>query len=474
MSGAGESRELGLFDATMLVMGGIVGVGIFFTPGTVAGLVPTPSVFLLAWALGGAVAVCGALTFAELGASMPRAGGWFVYLREAFGPLPAFLFAWTILGVVSTGAIAVIAAFCATTLGGLTPWIGPAGTGSHLGASLAIVLGLTAMALFGIRIGATVQSVVMVAKLVAIGALAAAGLTIGLGGSGADGAAPAVAGSVAGPVAGPLLEPVTLGAVLAGLAAAALPVFFSYGGWQNLCYAADRVRDPARVLPRAILFGVGGSVALYLAVNLGFVRAFGLDGLAARGDFAEALAQRALGAAGGDAVNAAMSVSALGVCAVTVLLTPGIYVAMARSGLFFRAWGRLHARTGAPVLALVTQGAIACGYLLWSGQEAWLGPPAEGAMDLDTLTGSVVFAEWIFHALAAAALLRLRARHPDFGPFGGPFVRLAPVGYLVAALAVVVGNLVTTDGLRVAVGVTAVGLGGLAYVAWRPFRPPSA
>ncbi|QDU67876.1 APC family permease [Engelhardtia mirabilis] len=460
-------RNLGPFDATMLVMGGIVGVGIFFTPGTVAGLVPDESTFLLAWILGGLVALCGAFTFAELGACMPRAGGWFVYLREAFGPLPAFLFAWTILGVVSTGAIAVIAAFCATALNGLVPGVGAVGSVSHLAVGLAIVIGLTTMALMGIRLGATVHGVVMVAKLVAIAALGAAGVAVGfgLGGQGSEAALP---------VDSVPAEPVGLAAIALGLVGAALPVFFSYGGWQNLCYAADRVRDPRRVLPRAILGGVVGAVALYLVVNLGFLRAFGLEGLGSRGDFAAALAERVMGEGGRGALQAAMAVSALGVCAVTVLLTPGIYVAMARAGLFFRAYGKLHARTAAPVLALVTQGAVACGYLLWSEQEAWLGPPAEGAMDLDTLTGSVVFAEWIFHALAAAALLRLRRVHPDFVGLGSSWARLAPFGYLLAAIAVVAGNLFATPGLRVVVGLVAVGLGGLVYLAWRPFRPASA
>jgi APA family basic amino acid/polyamine antiporter len=466
-NGRGEP-ELGLFDATMLVMGGIVGVGIFFTPGTVAGVLGDPTAFLLAWVLGGAVALCGALTFAELGLNWPQAGGWFVFLQRAFGPLPAFLFAWTILGVVSTGAIAVIAAFCAEQALSLLPGAAPAGTPAAAAAELwtaaGIVVALTLLALRGLRLGAAVQSAVMVAKFTAIAALGVCGVILGLG-------------SAAGPL--PVERAAPTGprpSLWSGFAQAALPVFFSYGGWQNLCYAADRVRDPRRTLPRAILLGVGGAVALYLAVNLGFLLSFGTAELAERRDFAAALAERLLGPAGRSALQAAMAVSALGVCAVTVLLTPGIYVAMARAGLFFGSYGRLVGAGRVPAAALFTQGLLALGYLFWSHSEVWFGPRREGAMDLETLTSSVVFAEWIFHALVAAALLRLR-REPQFAPLSRHWaVRLAPALYLAAALWVVAGNLRTNSGLETTVGLSAVGLGLLAFALWRgltrrPDRP---
>ncbi|MEO0652068.1 MAG: amino acid permease [Planctomycetota bacterium] len=450
-----DARELGTFDATMLVMGGIVGVGIFFTPGTVAGLLPAPGAFLGAWALGGLVALFGALTFAELGANIPAAGGWFVYLVRAFGRLPGFLFAWTILGVVSSGAIAVIASFCATQVASLTAWVGEDGSPSHLVFGVGVIVGLTGIALCGIRLGATVQSAVMVLKLTAILALGVAGLAVGLGASSSP-----VVSTAAVPDAPPGL--------LAGLAAAALPVFFSYGGWQNLCYAADRVRDPRRTLPRAILWGVLGSVGVYLAVNGGYLAAFGTAELAQRPDFAAALAERVLGPPGRAALQAAMAVSALGVCAVTILLTPGIYVAMAREGLFFAPYGRLVGARGVPVAALLTQGAVALGYLAWSESDAWLGTSSGevGGMDFETLTGSVVFAEWIFHAAVAGALLRLR-RRDGFEPLRGRLARIAPIGYLLAALGVVAGNLAATSGLQVTVGLTAVGAGVVAFGVWQ-------
>jgi APA family basic amino acid/polyamine antiporter len=457
MAAMADDRELGLFDATMLVMGGIVGVGIFFTPGTVAALLPSGPAFLGAWLAGGLVALCGALTFAELGANLPAAGGWFVYLRRAFGPLVAFLFAWTILGVVTTGAIAVIASFCATQVGALVPWVGAEGSLSHLLVAASIIVGLTGVALFGIRMGAALQSAVMVAKIAAILALAAAGLAVGLGG--AEQLKPL-------PAAGP-----PPGGWAAGLAAASLPVFFSFGGWQNLCYAADRVKDPARLLPRAIVLGVAAAVVIYLLVNGGFLAVHGVGGLAQRGDFAADLAAQVLGSPGRRALQAAMAVSALGVCTVTILLAPGIYVAMAREGLFFASWGRLVGARRVPVAGLLSQGALALAYLLWSQEELLFGPRVERGMDFEVLTSSVVFAEWIFHALVAAALIRLRSAVDGFRPLGSsPALRYAPHGYLLAASGVVFGNLLTSSGLQTLVGLVAVGLGVIAYLLWQAFN----
>ena len=443
--GAGR-RKLSLADATLLVMGGIVGVGIFFTPRDVAALVPVPWLFLTMWILGAGIALCGAATFAELGGTFPRSGGWFEFLREIYGPFVAFLFAWMILGVVSTGAIAVIASFGAGTLVGLLP--GLAGPWSEPALGAAIILVLTGITLGGIKLGATFQNLCMLTKLVAIAALVVAGLVF---------FSPGVPAAEPPP---PVAVPESL---WAGAIAATLPVLFSFGGWQQVCYVAGEVEEPSRNVPRAILLGVVGVAVTYLLVNAAYLRVLGTDGLAADPGFAAEVARLSLGERGERALRAAMAVSAIGVCAVNIIVTPGIYVGMARSGLFFKSFGRLHARTGAPVLALCTQAALALAYLGWShaGSET---------MDTDTLTGSVVFAEWIFHGLVALGLMLLRARRPELPrPYRSLAYPLAPALYLVTATLVVFGNLWASPFARTGIGLGVLLAGALVYRPWRAY-----
>ena len=446
------SPRLSGFDATMLVMGGIVGVGIFFTPHKVAALVPHGGWQLFLWALGAGVALCGAATFAELGGTFPRAGGWFEFLREIFGPFAAFLFAWVILGVVSTGAIAVIAGIGARFLGPVLPGGMFAGLEAQLGMAAFTIVAITGLALAGVRVSVSFQNLCMLTKLVAIAGLVVAGLVYV-----ADPQVSASTTRAASEAAPPLWR---------GLVAASLPVLFSYGGWQMLCYVAPEVREPERVLPRAIVLGVAGVGLVYLAANAAFLRALGSEGLATTNAFAAEVAQRGFGERAGTALTAAMGVSALGIATVNILATPSIYVAMAKHGLFFRGFARLHSRTGAPTLALCAQLALALTYL-------GVGHPAVGLLDLDTLTGSVVFAEWFFHALTAYGLIRLRRTRPELPrPYTSFAFPLLPGLYLLVALSVIVGNLYVSsrgaEGARtVGLGLGVMLLGALVYAPWR-------
>ncbi len=432
-------RKLGLFDATMLVMGGIIGVGIFFTPGSVAELVPIPWQFLAIWALGAAVAMCGAATFAELGGTFPRYGGWFEFLREIYGPFVSFLFAWVILGVVVTGAIAAIAAFGAEVLLGL---FGVESGAAQLATGAAIILGLTGISLCGVKVGATVQNLCMITKLVAIAALTVGGIAF---------LAPEPVASTATTPA-QVFEP-----SWRGLVAASLPVFFAFGGWQHVCYIADEVKDPQRTVPKAILLGVLGVGLTYVAINYSFLLTLGTHGLATTDDFAAVAARKAFGGSGEQALRAAMAVSAIGVCAVNVIANPAIFVAMARNGLFFKSFGEQHARTGAPILALIAQAAIALVYLVW-----------QHFADMSALIGSVVFAEWIFHGLVAYGLIRLRRMRPELPrPYRSFAFPLAPVLYLVTAFLVVGGNLASSPGVHAAIGLSVLAVGALVYKPWR-------
>ena len=447
-------RKLSPFDATLLVMGGIIGVGIFFTPHTVDQRVHAPWAFLAVWIFGGGIALCAAFTFAELGGSLPREGGWFVYIREAFGDFWSFLFAWVVLFVVSTGAMAAILSFAADMLhAGAPALVGPPGSPSHRSVPVVVVLGLTAVSLLGAKSGARFQNGCMITKLTVIAGLVVVGVAAALGDGGVEAAGAAV-GAGAGDGAAGAADAATPDGPLAGMLASLTPVFFSYGGWQLLCYIAPEMRDPARQLPRAILVGVSSVLLVYVVANGAFVAALGLEGLAGDPAFATHLAGSALGVTGERLLALGMAVSAVGVCAVNVLTGPWLYVAMAREGLFFRSIGRVHPARGVPVNALLLQAALVLVYVFID--------------TLQDLVDAVVFVEWIFHALAALALIRLRRARPELPrPFRAPWHPFTPAVYFVAALLVLGGTLwqappeVTLRGL----GITL--LGALVYRPWR-------
>jgi len=425
-----QPRQLSLLDATLLVMGGIIGVGIFYTPRLVAQHVPHPAAFLSMWVICGMIAIAAALTFAELGATFPRAGGWYVFLLEAFGPFVAYLFAWIVLCVVSTGAVSIIVRLLVQSVPGLPEsW--------HFGAGAAVIVLVTGLAMLGVKAGATLQNACMAIKLAAIAAMAGVGLLF---------AAPAA------PPAAPL--PPHGGGLALGMLRALLPVLFAFGGWQLLAYVAPQVRDPQKNVPRAFVLGLAGVVLTYLAINGAYLRVLGIEGLTADPAFASEMAGRTLGPIGGELLRAAMAVSALGISIAIIVTSPWLYVAMAREGLFFARFAETHPRTGAPIPALLVQGGFALAYWTW-GQA-------------DLLVDSVVFVEWIFHFLVAVALLRLRSRRPELPrPFVSPLYPLAPILYALLATAVVVGTLAQSEPRSAAIGLGVLAIAAAVYRPWR-------
>lgn len=423
-------RQLSLLDATLLVMGGIIGVGIFYTPRLVAQHVPHPTVFLAMWVICGLIAIAAALTFAELGATFPKAGGWYVFLREAFGPFVAYLFAWIVLCVVSTGAVSIIVRVLVQSVPGLPPSM-------HFATGAGTIVFVTGLAMLGAKAGATLQNACMAIKLGAITAMAVVGLLL---------TAPAA------PTAAPAAPPE--GGLALGMLRALLPVLFAFGGWQLLAYVAPQVRDPQKNVPRAFVLGILGVVLTYLAINGAYLRVLGIDGLIADPAFASEMARRTLGPTGSEILRAAIAVSALGISIVIIVTSPWLYVAMAREGLFFARFARTHPRTGAPVEALLVQGGFALAYWTW-GQA-------------DLLVDSVVFVEWIFHFLVAVALLRLRARRPELPrPFVSPLYPLAPILYALLATAVVVGTLAQAEPKSAAIGLGVLAVAAAVYRPWR-------
>ncbi|MHC4264092.1 MAG: APC family permease [Planctomycetota bacterium] len=427
-------RPLSLLDATLLVMGGIIGVGVFFKPHQVAQLVPDPGAYFAAWILGGLAALAGAMTFAELMGSIPRTGGWFVFLREAFGRLPAFLFGWMVLVVVATGACAGVADFCIQQLQAAVDPDGSWPAALERALASGLILTITLIACFGLKSGAVFQGLIMAIKLAAIGALVLLGLVL----VGQPELSPEALAASARPVA-------DAPGLWSGLIRASLPVLFTYGGWQLLSYVAPSVVDPGRTLPRAILLGMGGVVVVYLLVNAAFVKVLGMNALAALENAPRELSVALLGEQGGRILAAGMALSALGFLVATLITTPGVYQAMAKERLFFRWAGATHARTGAPVGALLAQATMTIVYVLLHSDT------------IGQLGDSVVFAEWIFHFLCAAALLSLRRRRPDLPrPFRSPLYPLFPLLYAALSIAVVLGNLVNSS-----IETTGLGLGVL-------------
>ena len=368
-------RQLGLFDAIMIVMGGIVGAGIFANPSEVAHRVHTPFLILGVWVLGGFIAMCGAFIWAELATRLPATGGQYLYLREAYHPSVAFMYGWGLLLVTQTGGMAAVAVIFSSYFRALT---GVAWNDSVIAA--AVLLILTGINCLGARAGSNVQSALMLLKIGAIAALVTLGFALG-------------GGSLK---SGPLLaQPVSFG-LLKSVGAAMVPIAFTYGGWQTATFVAGEMRDARRDLSRGLLLGVAAVVGLYLAVNLACLRVLGPAGLDATTTPASDVMRIALGERGAQWIAVGIAVSTLGFLSQSMLTAPRVYYAMARDGLFFESVGKLSRRSRAPVVAIVLQGlaaiAIAC-----SGTYG-------------EILNFAVTVDFIFFGMTAASLFILRRR----------------------------------------------------------------
>lgn len=332
------ARRLGLFDATMLVMGGIIGAGIFMNPSIVARQIQAPYMILGAWLLGGLFALAAAFIWAELASVRPDVGGQYAYLREAFHPLVAFVYGWVLLLVVQTGGMAAVAVTFSQYFVPLT------GIAIGYAQMAAIVLAiLTIINCLGVRAGGTVQSVLMVLKIVALVALVACGLLLGESGA----------------LTKPVLDRQPSLDLFTAFGVALVPVIFSYGGWQTATFVAGEIKEPRRNLPRGLIFGVIGVVLLYLAANVVYLRVLGTAGLAASTAPASDAMRTLLGDFGGRAIAATIAVSTVGFLSQSMLTAPRVYFAMANDGLFFRSVGMVHPRTRAPIVAIALQGLLA-------------------------------------------------------------------------------------------------------------------
>ena len=416
----------------MAVIGGIIGGGIFLTPSTVATRVGSASFILIAWVVGGLVALVGAFCYAELGARRPRAGGGYVYLRETWGALPAFLYGWALLLVIATGAIAAVAvtfASYALALVGLSPGLtSPVAVG-------AIVL-LTGVNYVGVKPAAITQNVFTVLKLGALAALIAVGLSF----------------TTSTVLYRPLptsTAPGLWGAAVS-LGTALVPIVFTYGGWQQTNFIAEEIIEPERNLPRALVLGVVVVVAVYLLANLAYLRVLGPGGLAASSAPAAAVMRAVLGPVGSTIIAAGIAVSTFGFLNLVILVTPRVFQAMAADGVFFPALARLHPVYRTPSAALLLQAVWAI-VLTLSGT-------------FGQLVSYVAFGDWIFFGLTVAGLFVYRVRSP--APVGGFRVPGYPwtAGLFVLAAAYVVLSSVLANPAHAGVGALLIALGAPVYV----------
>ncbi|MFL6197064.1 MAG: APC family permease [Thermoanaerobaculia bacterium] len=443
-------RGLGTWDGALLTIGSILGTGIFLTTSDMARVLPHPGLILLVWLAGGLLTLAGALTYGELGAMYPRAGGLYHYVKEAYGPLWGFLYGWTAFLVIMSGGIAALGVAFGEYLGSFLPFFAtsnvlvsvPLGSwtwsvsGGQVAAALAIVL-LTAVNHLGLKEGAGVQNALTVIKIGSIVAFAVLGLMV-----------PAkVTPDLYGHA------PAIPGGLLAAFGVSMIAALWTYDGWYGLTCSAGEMRDPGRGLPRGLILGTAAVTLLYLLLNLVYTRALSIPDMAGTTRIAETAAAVLFGPGAARLVSLAVLISTFGCLSSTILYSSRIYLPMAEDGLFFRRLASIDPKYRTPV---------AC---LWA-QTAW-------SLIL-TFTGSysqlytyVIFASVVFHAMTAAAVFVLRRRRPDlprpYRTWGYPVV---PALFILACV-LLIGNTLKEKPVESLVGLGLVGLGLPAYMFFR-------
>jgi APA family basic amino acid/polyamine antiporter len=437
---ANFARKLNLFDATMIVISGIIGSGIFINPYVVAQTVRTPFLILAVWVAGGLIALAGAFVFAELSTVMPRVGGQYAFFREAFHPMVAFLHGWSLLLIIQSGATAAVAVAFAEYLRPLFGFSESLVTPI----AVAILLALAAFHALGIKPGAMLINIITFGKTLAIAALIAGAFLL-----------TKQSGITFAQIAPPELHG---GGLVSAFFAALVPTMFAYGGWQNLNFVSEEVRDPLRNLPRAILIGVLCVIAVYVSANVAYVHVLTAPALAATRTPAADVAAQLAGPAGAKAISFLIVISTFGFMNLALLSAPRVYYAMGADGVFFRSVGRLSERFQAPTTAILLQGGLASLFALLNAVD-----PAYGYA---TLVRYAVLADWVFFTLAAVTLLVFRRTMPDAPrPQPVPFYPLVPLLFILAGTGIVVNELLT-NWQNARIGALIILLGAPVYWLW--------
>lgn len=438
MANVSYRRTLGLFSGTMAVVGGIIGSGIFINSAIVAQRVGTTGLTLGVWVLGGVLALIGAFCFGELGQRRPNAGGQYVYIREALGSLPAFLYAWALLLVIATGAIAAVAVTFTTYA---APLLG-LGPDAARPLAAAAILALTIVNYVGVKPAAITTNIFTVLKLAALAFLIIVGLLL------TGGSAPATAA----PIVIENFNPLT------AVAMALVPVLFAYGGWQQTNFIAEEIIEPRKNLPRALVAGVIIVVLVYTLANVTYIYALGVDGLAASTAPASDVLRNRLGSIGGTIISLGIAASAFGFLNLVIMVSPRVYQTMAADGLFFPSFARLDPKFQTPTIAIAVQGVWSV-ILLWSGRYGQL---------LDY----VVFCDWIFFGLSVVSLFVLRKRDAAAGvidppdAFRVPGWPITPAIFVAAAAYVVIGSILSNP-LNALLGAGILALGVPVFLFWK-------
>jgi APA family basic amino acid/polyamine antiporter len=430
------ARVLRLPDLVYIVLGTVIGSGIFLVPGPVlretGGSV---AVALGVWVGGGVLSFLGALTYAELGAMMPDAGGIYVYIRDAFGRLPAFLFGWTLFFVIASGSVATLAVASTAYLGELVPLSNVAARAVALG----VIALLAVLNIRGTRESARVQDWTTGVKIAAIVIMSAALLT-----HGSPKAAPAIA-------AGPSVMP-----SIAGIGVAMVAVLWAYEGWTYVTFSAGETLDPQRTFPRGIALGTAALVAIYLLANIAYLSVLGATGVAQSDKVASDAMRLVFGPVTGKIIAVIVLISVFSAANGIVLTAPRVFYAMANDGLFFRRLADVHPKFGTPAVAIAATA-------VWSLVLAATGTFTQ-------LLTYVVFTAWIFYGLGALAVFVFRRTRPDAArPFRVPGYPWTPALFVLAALGIV-GSTLVGQPMRALFGLTVLALGVPAYLIWRSRR----
>src|SRR6516225_3776935 len=426
-------RTLTLRDLIFIVVGTVIGSGIFLTPGAVVRSAGSGGMALTVWVVGGALSLLGALTFAELGAANPDSGGMYTYLRDAFGPLPAFLYGWTMFLVIGSGSLATLGAAFPRYVSALVT-LSPAASKAIAVSMIACV---TALNIRGTRQSADVQGVATAVKVGIIVLLAALLIATTGRGTRTD-----------------VWWPERLSvSTLAGAATGMIGVLWAYEGWQYVTFSAGETVDPQRTFARGIVIGTTLLVGIYVLANVGYLRALGVDGVASSQRVASDAAGAALGPAAGKILAAVILVSIFSAANGLTLTLPRLFFAMARDGVFFERLATVHPTFGTPAAAIL-------GTALWSAVVVLSG-------SFEQLLTYVVFMSWLWFAAAALSLVAFRRRRPKARrPFRTPGYPLTPALFICAAVVIVINTIVAQPAQSlIGLGIALAGVP--AYVVWR-------
>ena len=433
---SGLKRTLGTTDLTLLVVGNVIGSGIFLVPSSVlrqSG--QSVSVAMSVWLVGGLLSLLGALSYGELGAMNRGSGGLYSYIRDGFGRFPAFLYGWTLFFVIGTGTIATLAVAASNYMGQfaeITPM-------QKKVIATTLIAIMAVINVRGTRESASVQNVATGIKVLAILGMSAVLFALGDGGAAAAAATTTSAAVTA--------------VSISGVGLSIISVLWAYEGWQYVTFVAAESINPQKSLPRAIALGTALLIVIYLLANFAYLAALGPAGVAASDRVAGEAVANVLGPTAGSIIALAIIISMYSAAHATVITAPRVYYAMAQDGLFFRKLAEVHPRFGTPAVAIVTS-------CIWSALLALTGT-------FEQLLTYVVFVGWIFYALGAAAVIALRIKLPDAPrPFRVPGYPVTPILFVLAAAAIVI-NTIVSQPVQAAIGIGMVLLGAPAYLIWR-------